>query len=86
MIKNLKKYGSATKVAVKAFKHELIISKERILNKQYLDKICDALYLLPDNVDYSGVNTYILNCIELYEKEYGVKYKHKFIAPENTVA
>lgn len=85
MKKIFKTTASATKAAVGAFKAKYIESRDMYKDKKYIDVICDALYALPDEVDYSGVQDYVIKAIAMYEKEYNVKYSHPFILPENTV-
>lgn len=59
------------------------VYKDMCKDKAYLDKICDALYALPDEVDYEGVQNHVVKKIDEYERKYDVKYSHPFVLPSN---
>lgn len=75
--------GNAVKAAASAAKKEIGNSVEMSKEKKYLDIICDALYALPDDVDYYAIQEHISGKISEYEERYNVKYSHPFVLPNN---
>ena len=76
MIKKFKETKERVGAAISVY-------KDMYKAKAYLDKICDALYALPDEVDYAGVQEHAIEKIAEYERKYDVRYSHPFVLPSN---
>lgn len=76
----IKGFGKAIKAAGAAYKQEFDKAKEIAKSKKEIDTICDALMIIPKNVDTGRLGEYVEYLIRAYEIAYEVDYKHPYLS------